>query len=58
VVYIGSLNSAVYALAASSGAMLWNFSTSSYIDYASPAVANGALYIGSDDGTFYAFGLK
>ena len=46
----------VYALNAKSGLMLWNNSiTSAYWGiYSSPAVANGVVYIGSDDHNLYA----
>jgi len=35
----------------------WSYMTSGYV-YSSPAVANGVVYVGSDDGNVYAFGLK
>jgi outer membrane protein assembly factor BamB len=35
--------------------LLWDYETNDAI-YASPAVANGKVYIGSSDGTFYVFG--
>jgi outer membrane protein assembly factor BamB len=66
VVYIGSGNSNVYALNASTGAKLWNYTSpgpsQSVIERgfnsgafeSSPAVANGIVYIGSDDGNLYA----
>ena len=43
----------VHALNASTGAMLWSYTTGSTIE-SSPAVANGVVYIGSDDGNVYA----
>jgi len=64
VVYVGSWDGNVYALNASNGEKLWNFTT--YSDTAlkdsqnggaiesSPAVVNGAVYVGSDDGNLYA----
>ena len=57
VVYVGSDDSNVYALNASTGAKLWSYATGSPVD-SSPAVANGMVYVGSDDGKVYAFGLK
>ena len=52
-VYIGSDDDNVYALNATSGAKLWNYTTGSYVD-SSPAVVGGVVYIGSDDGNVYA----
>ena len=53
VVYIGSLDNNVYALNATTGAKLWNFTTGGAV-YSSPAVANGVVYVGSDDNDVYA----
>ena len=38
-----------------SGGKLWNYTTGSYVE-SSPAVVNGIVYIGSDDGNAYALG--
>jgi outer membrane protein assembly factor BamB len=46
----------VYALNASTGALLWSYATGGTVS-ARPAIANGVVYIGSDDGNVYAFGL-
>ena len=57
VVYIGDGNGKVYALNASTGTQIWNYTTenSEYYEYiTSPAVANGVVYVGSDDGKVYA----
>lgn len=56
-VYVGSEGNAfikpgVYALNASSGALLWNNSVGN-VD-STPAVANGVVYVGSFDGNVYA----
>jgi outer membrane protein assembly factor BamB len=56
VVYIGSDDNNLYALSASTGAPLWNYTTGGSVE-SSPAVANGVVYVGSDDGNVYAFGL-
>ncbi len=56
VVYVGSGDNNIYALDASTGAKLWQFTTGSTVE-SSPAVANGVVYVGSDDGNIYAFGL-
>jgi uncharacterized repeat protein (TIGR01451 family) len=52
-VYFGSDDGKVYALNASTGAVLWSFVTGRPVE-SSPAVANGVVYIGSDDGKVYA----
>jgi eukaryotic-like serine/threonine-protein kinase len=56
VVYIGSLDDKVYALNASTGALLWSYTTGNEV-YDSPVVANGVVYVGSDDDKVYAFSL-
>ena len=43
----------MYALNASTGAKLWSYTTGNSV-LCSPAVANGVVYIGSDDGFLYA----
>ena len=43
----------LYALNASTGAKLWSYTTGVAIN-SSPAVVNGVVYIGSEDGTVYA----
>ena len=53
VMYFGSDDHNVYALNASTGALLWSYLTGGSVD-ASPAVANGVVYIGSFDGNMYA----
>jgi len=35
----------------------WSYATGDFVR-SSPAVANGVVYVGSDDGNVYAFGLK
>ncbi len=44
-------------LNASTGALLWNFSSSNLF-VAAPAVAGGVIYVGCTDGRVYAFGLQ
>jgi outer membrane protein assembly factor BamB len=60
VVYVLSDN--LYALKASTGALLWSYPVSGSTNVcclsSSPAVVNGAVYVGSVDGNVYAFGLK
>jgi outer membrane protein assembly factor BamB len=43
----------VYALNARTGAKLWSYATGGQV-YSSPAVANGVVYVGSDDRNVYA----
>jgi outer membrane protein assembly factor BamB len=52
-IFIGSQNGKVYALNMSTGAQIWNYTTSSYI-YSSPAVSNNIVYIGCYDGRVFA----
>ena len=52
-VYVGSTDSKVYALDASTGAPIWNSATGC-IDMSSPAVADGKVYVGSTDSKVYA----
>jgi PQQ-like domain len=44
-------------LDAGTGAKLWGYKTGRWVS-SSPAVVNGVVYVGSDDGKVYAFGLK
>ena len=55
VVYFGWQDDSVYALNASTGALLWSYTTGGYV--IRPIVANGVVYVGSTDGNVYAFGL-
>jgi outer membrane protein assembly factor BamB len=52
-VYVGSNDGNLYALNADTGALLWKYTTDSYVR-SSPAVANGVVYIGSTDDNVYA----
>ena len=53
VVYVGSDDDYLYALAADTGRLLWRFETGDDIN-SSPAVKNGVIYIGSNDDYLYA----
>ena len=44
----------IYAPNATTGATLWTATTGSAVD-SSPAVANGIVDVGSDDGKIYVF---
>jgi hypothetical protein len=54
-VYVGSYDSKVYCLNATTGAYVWRYLTGGLPG--NPAVVNGVVYIGSADGKIYAFGL-
>jgi outer membrane protein assembly factor BamB len=56
-IYMGDTGDHVDAFDASDGSRLWDYTTGSAIDFSSPAVSNGLVTIGSDDGTVYGFGL-
>jgi len=55
VVYFGSwsTDNSVYALNASTGALLWKYKTGLNVK-SSPTVTNGVVYVGSDDNNVYA----
>jgi outer membrane protein assembly factor BamB len=52
-VYIGSYDQNLYAFDASTGDLVWNFTTADYV-FGSPAVADGVVYVGSWDDNLYA----
>lgn len=57
-VYIGGGNQGeIYCLNASNGKRIWTFYTSAEV-FASPAVAEGIVYVPSYDGQIYAFGSQ
>ena len=58
VVYVGSDDDNVYALNASTGALLWRHTTGRASVRSSPAVANGVVYVGSFDYNVYALNAK
>ncbi len=51
--YIGSADSALYALNLDTGDKLWSFTTGDAVR-TTPAVADGVVYFGADDGKVYA----
>jgi len=53
VVYVGSYDDNVYALSATTGALLWSYTTGGHV-WSSPSVANGVVYVGSDNTNLYA----
>ena len=46
----------LYALNATTGALLWSFTAGGFV-YSSPAAADGVVYVGSYNGNVYALGL-
>ena len=52
-VYVGSYDSKVYAINATTGTKLWDYTTGGSIE-SSPAVVNGVVYVGSNDKKVYA----
>jgi outer membrane protein assembly factor BamB len=56
-VYVGSDDNNVYALNARTGAKLWSYASGNAVDSA-PSVANGVVYVSSEDVKVYVFGLK
>jgi outer membrane protein assembly factor BamB len=62
VVYVHAGDGYLYALNAKTGASLWSTSigdsSSRWGLFSSPIVVNGVVYVGSEDGNVYAFGLK
>jgi outer membrane protein assembly factor BamB len=51
IVYVGSYNDKVYALDASNGRKLWEYTTGGYTS--TPAIADGFAYVWSQDGKIY-----
>jgi outer membrane protein assembly factor BamB len=53
------INGELYALNARTGTLLWSFPIDSYyIDDSSPAVANGLVYVGSENNNVYAINAR
>jgi outer membrane protein assembly factor BamB len=53
IVYVGALDTNVYAFNANTGALIWSFPTVGEV-FQSPAVANGVVYVGTFGGLLYA----
>jgi outer membrane protein assembly factor BamB len=51
-VFVGSKDSKLYCLNASSGQLVWSFATGAGVE-SSPAVSNCCVYVGSNDGWLY-----
>ncbi len=52
--YVGSLDHTLYALRLADGSLAWKAKTKDQI-YSSPALANGVVYVASNDGHLYAY---
>ena len=58
VVYVGSRdNHTVYAFDAATGDEIWSTPTSDWV-HTSPAIANGRVYVGNENGDVYALRAK
>ena len=57
IVFIGSTNSTLYALDASTGTLLWSVLTGGAVN-STPVVADGVVYVGSADGSLYALDAR
>ena len=55
-VYITSADHNIYAFSQNTAHRYWRKPTGSHVK-SSPAVANGLVYLGSDDGKLYAYNL-
>jgi len=53
-VYVGSADDYLYAINATTGALLWKYKTGNSIVDSSPAVVSGTVYVGSTDDYLYA----
>ena len=53
IVYVGSWDGKVYALNATTGTRVWDYTTGRAVD-SSPAVVGGVVFVGSDDDKVYA----
>ena len=56
-VYAGSNDDGIYALDGATGDILWSGSTNGTVT-ASPVIVDGTLFVGSNDGHLYAYGLS
>jgi outer membrane protein assembly factor BamB len=54
VVYVGCGDNNVYALNATTGTKVWNYTTDNWVQWSSPAVVDGVVYVGSTDNNVYA----
>jgi eukaryotic-like serine/threonine-protein kinase len=57
ILYFGSNDGALRAASGQTGAVLWTYQTGNAV-VSSPAVSDGRVYVGSDDGSVYAFALS
>jgi outer membrane protein assembly factor BamB/tRNA A-37 threonylcarbamoyl transferase component Bud32 len=55
-IFVGSMDSTVYAIDAGSGWAIWRFRTQRPV-VSSPVINNGNLYVGSSDGNLFALDL-
>jgi outer membrane protein assembly factor BamB len=55
-VFVGSLDHIFYALDETDGSLVWSYNTGASRLESSPAIANGVVYVGNENGKVYAFG--
>lgn len=56
-VFVGGTDGDISAYNSSNGSVLWSFRTGDWV-MSSPRVANGTLYVGSNDGWIYAINIE
>jgi len=56
-IYVGSMDSSIYAIDAKNGSIIWQYKTEGMIR-STPVVENGSVYIGSWDHNLYALNSK
>ncbi len=56
-IYVGSMDSCIYAIDARNGSILWKYKTEGMIR-STPLVENGIVYVGSWDNNMYALNAK
>jgi outer membrane protein assembly factor BamB len=54
VVYVGSMDGSLYAIALATGVLRWQYQTKSQVGESSPLVHGGLVYVGDLDGVFHA----
>jgi eukaryotic-like serine/threonine-protein kinase len=54
VVYVGSMDSSLYAIDLATGKQRWRYATAGFVQESSPCVRNGVVYIGDLNGVFHA----
>ena len=53
-VYVGSMDSSLYAINLATGKQIWRYATSGAVEESSPCVCNGLVFVGDLDGVMHA----